>query len=80
MKVRITTQYGEFTAELDEGVIVDDLFAIAPWPTRAPWPKDPKPDSIIPGQTANFTAMGDDGNPTRVTMLKSIIRIVEEDL
>ena len=74
MKVKITTQYGEFAAELDEGVKVADLFAITIWP------KDPEPDAIIPGQTVSFTTMDDDGNTTRVTMLKSLIRIVGEDL
>ena len=62
MKVRITTQYGEFTAELDKDMKAVNLF------------------SELAGETVGFTVMPEDGNPIRVTMLKRLIRIVEEDL
>ena len=64
MKVRITTQHGQFEAELDEGVTVNDLFPL------------PEEQSLA---IVRFVVY-DDAQHVRVTMLKSLIRIVEEDL
>ena len=66
MKVRITTEHGEFEAELDEGMTVNDLF-----PTGQ-LTKDGEFSSTL----VSFIVPED----IRVTMLKSLIRIVEEDL
>ena len=65
MKVRITTQHGEYEAKLDEGMTVADLFT--------------KAEDHIQMGTVSFTVY-DDAQHIRVTMLKSLIRIVEEDL
>ena len=65
MKVRITTQYGAFDAELDDETTVEDLFI---------------PDAIDGRMTVVFIVTAEDGQRIRVTMLKSLIRIVEEEI
>jgi len=70
MKVRITTQHGAFDAELDEGMTATDLF-----PSSS---SDPI-DGGFPNTLVSFVVTAEDA-PVRVTMLKSLTRIVEEDL
>jgi len=67
MKVRITTQYGAFDAELPEGTAIHNLFS-------------DKRGSEDVGSLVDFIVTDEGGQRIRVTMLKSLIRIVEEEI